>query len=164
MDGRNSELVGGNMSSNDGRIAIHKIFDIEYGYYTGPIHARFLTELRDNQRIMGIKCTKCNKVFCPPVDFCPTCFEAPTQWVEVKDEGILVSHTEVFKDFPNQPLGVPYVLGMFKLDGSDTNMVHLLHWVSDVFRIKSNIRVKAVWKPNREGTIRDILYFKPTEL
>ncbi|MBT8339214.1 MAG: Zn-ribbon domain-containing OB-fold protein, partial [Desulfatitalea sp.] len=142
------------MAGTDSNIVIHKTFELEYGCYTGPIIGKFLTELRDNKKIMGIRCPECGKVFCPPVDFCPDCFIAPTDWVEVKDEGVMISHTEVFKDFPGQPHGAPYVVGLFKLDGADTPMVHLLFWTTDVFYVKSNMHVKAVWKENREGSIR----------
>ena len=144
-------------------IVVHRDFHIQHGYWTGPTIGKFLTELRDNKRIVGNKCVNCNIVFTPPVDICPKCFTTPSEWVEVKDTGTMVAHTVVYHHFPGQPMDPPYVLGLIKLDGSDTNMVHLIDLVGNSYILKNGMRVKAVWEEEREGNIRDIKHFEEME-
>ena len=37
-------------------------FETWYLNYAGPVCSKFLTELRDHKRILGIKCPECNRV------------------------------------------------------------------------------------------------------
>jgi uncharacterized OB-fold protein len=61
----------------------------------GRIGTRFLIELRDNQRIMGLRCPKCKKVYVPPKMVCSKCSVPMDEWVEVRKEGTLETFTVV---------------------------------------------------------------------
>ena len=49
----------------------------------GEFCSKFLTALRDEKKIMGSKCPKCNKVFVPPRASCEQCFGPIKDWVAV---------------------------------------------------------------------------------
>jgi len=137
----------------------------EISWPTGPRLERFFTALKEEKKILGIRCQKCSMVYMPPSDFCARCYQDLTEWVEVKDEGHLLSYTWVFSPFPGQPQEPPYALGLIRLDGADTSMIHLL-WLKGGIMSgpRCGVRVKAVWNDIRQGTIRDIRHFEIMEV
>ena len=44
---------------------------LPYSYFAGRVGSKFLTTIRDEQKILGIRCSKCKKVFVPPRQTCP---------------------------------------------------------------------------------------------
>jgi hypothetical protein len=81
--------------------------------------------------------------------------------VEVSDTGTLLSYTVTRYPVPAiQPVEPPFALGLVKLDGSTSGLVHLLGEV-DFNEIRVGMRVQAVFREKREGNYLDIKYFKP---
>jgi len=136
-----------------------KIF-IPNTYYAGPVGSRFLSELRDKKRIMGIRCPTCNRVYVPPRATCKVCFNKLEEWVEVSDKGTLLTYAIVRQPSPVQPVEPPFAYGIVHLDGADTGFVHLLGEV-ELDRLRIGMRVQVVFKEERVGSILDIKYFKP---
>ena len=64
------------------------IIDIPNTHTAGAVGSRFLVELRDNKRIIGIKCPACNRVCVPPQSICKDCLGYLTGWIEVSTKGI----------------------------------------------------------------------------
>lgn len=128
---------------------------------TGATGTKFLTEIRDNKKIMGIKCPSCGKVYVPPRTHCPICFVRMSEWVELSGKGTLSSYTVVRYQEPYMPKEPPFAYGVIQMDGADTGMAHLLGEV-DLDKIKIGIRLEPVFKEEREGSILDIDYFKPS--
>ncbi|MNT99078.1 hypothetical protein D3C72_2418330 [compost metagenome] len=60
-----------------------------------------------------------------------------------------------------QQMPLPYVVGLIKLDGADTALVHYLGEVVPE-AVKVGMRVRAVLAEERHGNIWDIRYFRPT--
>ena len=141
-------------------------WDIPYRHTAGKAASRFLRELKENKRIVGIRCPKCRRVLVPPRSFCERCFVPTDEWVPVQDRGTLDTFTIVYEQFLGMP-PPPYCVGMVRLEGADTSLMHYVSEVdlSDLERAKQNVRVgmklQAVWKEEREGRISDILHFKP---
>ncbi|HDM60029.1 hypothetical protein DRP04_00470 [Archaeoglobales archaeon] len=141
---------------------------LAYQWALSPTDARFFDELR-NKRIMGTKCPKCGRVLVPARKFCPRCFVDTTEWVEVSDEGVIVTSTLVGEKlrFEGQPIEPPYGLAVIKLDGADVGFSHFIGGIDfsdpekSMEKMKPGTRVKAVWNEKREGKITDIKYFKP---
>lgn len=131
-----------------------------YMYYAGSTGSRFFIELRDNKRIMGIRCSKCNRVYVPPRSTCLGCFGKLKEWVELDSRGTLESYTFVQYPLPVHPLIAPFAYGIIKLDGADTGLTHFIGEVEPE-ELKIGMRVKPVFKEKREGNILDIKYFKP---
>ncbi|MEA1958063.1 MAG: Zn-ribbon domain-containing OB-fold protein [Chloroflexota bacterium] len=137
---------------------------IPYKFEAGMTGTRFLKELRDNKRIMGLKCSKCNRVYVPPRSTCKECFSLIDEWVEVSNEGKLLTYTvlRTRRDAEDVILGrhLPVAYGIIKLDGADTGFVHMLGEV-DFDKLRVGMKVKAVFEEERTGNILDINYFKP---
>lgn len=138
-------------------------FDLPVWSCAGRAGSRFLIELRDNQRIMGLKCPKCSIVYVPPKSVCSKCYSQLDEWVEVSGEGTLTSYTVIdymYSDY-YQPKNAPYTIGVIRLDGADTDICHFLDEV-DPSKLKVGLRVQAVFKEQRQASILDIDYFRVT--
>jgi uncharacterized OB-fold protein len=96
----------------------------------------------------------------PAISFCYACFKPINEWVEVKPEGTLTAYTMVYQSEPPYPVKTPFAYGIIKLDGADRGMVHIIGEVTPK-NLKIGMRVQAVFKDKRVGSILDIKYFKP---
>jgi uncharacterized protein len=132
----------------------------KYTRYAGHTGSRFLIELRDNKRIMGTKCPVCHRVYVPARFFCYVCFKSMDEWVEVSNEGTLTAFTMVYQSEPSYPVKTPFAYGIIKVDGADTGFAHIIGEVNPK-DLRIGMRVQAVFKENRIGSILDIQYFKP---
>lgn len=133
---------------------------LSYRYSYGIYYDRFYREMRDNRRIMGVRCSRCAAVLLPPRPYCGFCFEPAHQWVEVSDEGEVMSFTVVYAPSADQPAAPPYTYALIMLDGADVQFPHLLGGMSPE-EAEVGMRVKAVWAEDRKGTLRDIECFRP---
>ena len=141
-------------------------WEIPYKYSAGRVASKFFRELKENRRIMGTKCPKCGRVFLPPRYICEDDFVELNEWVEVSDIGTVQTFTITYQPFMGFP-NPPYVIALIKLDGASTSIAHFIGEVdlSDLNKaleqIKIGMRVKAVFRDERVGSILDIKYFKP---
>ncbi len=141
-------------------------WDIPYRHTAGQAASRFFRELKDNKRIMGVRCGSCQRVLVPPRTFCERCFVPIDEWVEVQDRGTLATYTIVYARFATLP-PPPYCIALIKLDGADTALMHYVGGLDlqDLETAKKALSVgmpvQAVWRDEREGKISDIQYFKP---
>mgnify|MGYP001068512744 CR=1 FL=1 len=131
-----------------------------YKYSVGTLASKFFIGLRDNKKIIGVKCSKCNLVIVPPRSICSRCFSKLDECVELDSRGTLLTYTVVHYTSPVQPLEPPFAYGVIQLDGADTGFTHILGEV-DLENIKIGMRVEAVFNEKRQGNILDIKYFKP---
>lgn len=136
---------------------------VPYSWSVGPEGSRFLAEIRDNKRFLGIRCPKCGKVYAPPRKVCGPCFSPMDEWVELGDKGTLVAFSVVNFYFidPNtgEPRPVPYTYGYIRLEGSDTVLSHILE-ETDASKLKPGMKLQAVFNENRTGSLTDIKHFK----
>ena len=133
---------------------------VPYSWQAGETASYFLSQLRDEGKIWGKRCPKCNKVLVPPRKSCPFCVVHTDTWVEVSDEGVVETFTIVRRETIIQPQEAPFAYAMIRLDGADTGLVHMLGEV-DPADISEGMRVKAVFSEDRKGSPLDIAYFKP---
>jgi hypothetical protein len=131
-----------------------------YTYSAGSVRSKFLIELRANKKIMGTRCSTCNWVYVPAKPICGKCLSNLEEWVEVSDKGTLMSYTVVYQTEPAHPMHVPFIYGVIKLDGADTSLAHMVSEV-DAEDLRIGMRLQAVFKEERQGSILDIKYFKP---
>lgn len=143
-----------------------KIFEgditVPYRWTTGRVTGRFMTELRDAAKLFGIRCGRCERTYLPPTSTCPRCYGRLHDWVELGSEGELVSWTVVHKPWLWQPTEPPYALGLIRVDGADTELLHLVEPADDE-RLHSGARVRARFKSERKGEITDIECFEVIE-
>ncbi|SPS02397.1 Zn-ribbon domain-containing OB-fold protein [Cupriavidus taiwanensis] len=132
----------------------------DINFDVGEINGRFFATLRDHGRITATCCAACSRTYVPPRLSCPECFAELRDWADVSDTGTLVTCTIVREPGMLQPVARPYVLGLIRLDGADTALVHYLGEI-DPAAVKPGMRVRAVLADERVGNIWDIRYFKP---
>ena len=129
-------------------------------YTAGAIGTKVLTSIKDKKRILGMKCTTCNRVLVPARSICQDCFEPLKEWVEVSDKGTVQTYSVVYEPTICQPIEPPFIYGIIQLDGADNGFVHMLGGV-EIEQLYIGMRVQAVFKEERTGSILDINYFKP---
>jgi hypothetical protein len=129
-------------------------------YTAGATGSRFLIELRDNKKIMGTRCITCDLVYVPARSVCKHCFAQLDKWVEVSDRGTLQTYTVAGQANGVQPVDPPIIYGIIQLDGASTGLVHMLSEV-DFEKLVVGMRVRAVFREKRVGSILDIKYFAP---
>ena len=144
------------MGNHDILKAYYKM-EAEFDYSYGRI-SQFFKELMENEKIMGTKCPKCGVVFCPPTSDCPKCW-VTTDWVEIGPKGILLHYTIIGLPPLWVKRRVPFTLGLIKLDGADTGLMHFVN-ETDKAKLRNGLRVKAVFAQERKGYITDIEHFE----
>ena len=134
---------------------------LPYSYFAGRVGSKFLIAIRDEKKILGIKCNKCDKVFVPPRQTCDVCMEdIRDNWVDVQNTGEITNFTIVRYKDKHLPKDPPYILAMIRLEGADSSLVHVVEGI-DLDKVKCGMKVKAVFAEETTNTIRDIDHFEP---
>lgn len=125
---------------------------------TGPVIGAFLAGLREGV-ICGIRRGD-GTVLCPPCEYDPLTAEPLTEMVEVGQSGEVVSWAWNGEPRAMQPFDRPFALALIRLDGADTSMLHAV-FADSAAEMSTGMRVRAVWRTEREGHIADIAGFQP---
>ncbi len=133
---------------------------VKYTHVAGKYAENFIINIDKHHKIMGVKCLKCGKIFVPPRMICVECFEKMEEWVEVGNQGTIVGFTTVTHSTPIMPLEPPFTYALIRLDGADTDFVHLIN-EGDPNKLQVGMRVQAVFKEQPRKRILDIEYFRP---
>jgi uncharacterized OB-fold protein len=138
---------------------LSQAFELGFTYTrsTGPVVGRFLTDLRD-RKITGIKASD-GRVIVPPKENEPDTAEELSEFVEVGEQGEIVSFAWVTEPRDAHPLDKPFAWAMIKLDGADVPMIHCVAADSED-SIRTGSRVQAQWADETIGFITDIRCFK----
>jgi|SRR3990170_402691 len=149
-----------------GLLTVSAMVVLPYRYSAGRYGSRFLEALKD-QKFLASRCRTCELVLVPPRIVCAGCFKKMEEFVDLPPTGSLTSYTQVtfpFIDpFTGEKRPIPYCYGMIRLDGADNTFQFFLE-EKDIRRIRIGLRVRAVFREEREGTLRDILYFRTAEI
>jgi uncharacterized protein len=136
--------------------------NVPYQWWAGETASRFFISLRDDQKILGTKCTQCGKTYVPPRKTCPTCFTQNEEWIEVSPVGTLVTYTVVRRQLASLPKKPPIIYGLIHLEGSDTSLLHIIDEVKPE-EVKVGMKLQAKFASERTGNIFDIEYFRPVK-
>lgn len=134
------------------------ILEFPFSRSTGPVIGAFMTALRDEERILGAS-TKSGRVIVPPAEYDET-GEATTGLVEVGPSGKVTTWAWVRSPRPKHPLDRPFAWALVRLDGADTAMLHVVD-AGSPDRMQTGMRVRARFRTERQGHIRDIECFVP---
>jgi uncharacterized OB-fold protein len=136
--------------------------EADYVYTLGIAGERFFKEIKENDRIMGAKCPKCNVIYIPPRMYCEKCFEKLEEWVDVGKRGIVHTFTIATIDINGEKLEKPTICALIKFDGVHGGIIHKIGETDTVY---IGMEVEAVLKPQneRKASINDIEYFKPAK-
>lgn len=135
---------------------------VEYPYTRslGPTLGRFFTALRE-KRIVGIRGAD-GRVLVPPSEYDPQTSEPLSEFVDVGDAGEVLTWTWVSRPDEDQPLDHPFAWALVRLDGADTGLLHAVD-VGDESIMRTGMRVRARWREETAGHIRDIECFEPAQ-
>ncbi len=138
--------------------------EYDFNWHLGAYWSKFLAEMRDNKKFMGIKCPDCNQVFVPPRKVCARCYKGMDEWVECGPEGELQGFTIVRFPYIDPNTGslmkVPFTAIWITLDGADTRMMHFCN-VLDEKDLEVGMRMRAVWEDDpRPTSIHAVKYFE----
>ena len=140
-------------------------WNLDFALNLGEVDRRFFEGLR-NKEILGNKCTDCGRKFVPAQAYCDVCFEKLDEWVEMEQEGEVISWTVTFRQFRNMP-EVPFVSSAIRVGDSDTGMLHFIKGIEydepeDIIdQVHHGMKVQPVWRDETSGDILDIKYFEP---
>ncbi|MEA3439424.1 MAG: Zn-ribbon domain-containing OB-fold protein [Chloroflexota bacterium] len=137
----------------------------DFGWDTGIAIGQFLAGLKDGL-ILGSQCSTCRKIVVPPRAVCEWCFRPMNDYIPLLDTGTVSTYSLCYVTWDVKRIEDPEIPAVIEIDGASPlhGIMHLLGEV-DTDDVNIGMRVKAVWKPpeERQGSITDILYFKPIE-
>ncbi|GAB3270810.1 Zn-ribbon domain-containing OB-fold protein [Parahaliea aestuarii] len=142
---------------------LSEAFELGFTYTrsTGPVVGRFLTGLRD-RRIEGVRASD-GRVIVPPMEYDSDTAAALDDFVEVGQQGEIVSWCWVSEPRRAHPLQQPFAWAMIKLDGADVAMIHCVSAASES-QLATGARVKVRWAEETRGHIKDIACFELAEV
>ena len=137
---------------------------VSHRYTAGVAGEKFLRALKDEGKIYGTRCPKCNYTYVPARLYCERDLTHldDSAWVAVGLDGELVSFSAVYVNLDSERLPSPQWVGLVRLDGASSVTLHYLGEMKPN-SLRVGMRVQATLKPAKErtGSIKDIAYFKP---
>lgn len=130
-------------------------------YTYGLAGERFFRALKDEGKIMGSYCPKCDRTYVPAAVFCERCLGELTDWQDMGLIGELHTFTVMHVDVDGNPLETPELVGFIKF--GDGGIIHRIK--ADADELILGMLIEAVLKPKakREGSILDIEHFRPVK-
>ncbi|MFD6919245.1 Zn-ribbon domain-containing OB-fold protein [Streptomyces sp. NPDC059944] len=124
----------------------------------GPVQSAFLTGLRERV-VLGVRTTD-GRTLVPPVEYDPVTAEEIHDLVEVAPTGTVTTWAWNPEPRRGQPLDTPFAWVLVRLDGADTALLHVLD-APGPDAVRTGMRVRVRWAPERSGAITDIACFEP---
>ncbi len=135
----------------------------DFAWDTGVAIGHYLASLKEGI-ILGSHCSTCRKTVVPPRTVCEWCFRPMDEFVPLQDTGTVNTFSLCYVTWDVKRIKEPEIPAVIEIDGASPlhGIMHMLDEV-DPQAVHIGMRVKAVWKPaeERQGSIIDILYFKP---
>jgi uncharacterized OB-fold protein len=132
---------------------------VAFHYTPGVGNTAFFEALRDRGVLLGSRCTACSVTYLPSRIFCERCFAELAADTECGPSGTLESFTVGYVGIDGEALDAPAQIGLVRLDGADTVLMH--HLLGDG-SWQIGMRVEAVVRTERTGSIVDIEGFRPS--
>jgi uncharacterized OB-fold protein len=133
-------------------------------YTAGIAGERFLRILKEEGKLLGTHCDRCNITYAPARLFCERCLTGLNDaWIEVGTMGTIETFTTLHVELDGTRRLQPQIIAAIRLDGADTVLIHRLN-PDDPGTPEIGARVRAVLLPEdlRVGSILDIDYFTRT--
>jgi uncharacterized OB-fold protein len=145
-------------------LSIKRVVEAPYNYNAGYYVSRYLNELKENRRIVGVRCPNCKRVYAPPRVVCSKCFEKTEEFCPLSDKGTIMAFTITTVPYTNpntgEPKELPFTAAYIRIDGTDSCILHCLE-EKDQSKIKTGMRVQAVFSEERSGDhFTDIRHFR----
>ena len=122
----------------------------------GPKIGTFLAGLRE-ARLFGVRTAR--GVLCPPLEFDPVSGAATGELVELEPIGTVAVWTWV-PARPGDPVEHDFAWALIAIDGTVGALFHCVDVGGSPEKIKTGLRVRAKWRPERSGDLRDLWCFE----
>ncbi len=134
---------------------------VSHHYTAGIAGERFFGALRERGIFLATRCQGCSITYCPARAFCERCLAELDEYFEVGPRGVLDSFTIVHRGLDDRPLDEPVAVGLIRLDGADTFLVHRLA-AAPPGGWRIGVGVEPVLKPRaqRLGGLDDVEHFR----
>jgi uncharacterized OB-fold protein len=122
----------------------------------GPKIGTFLAGLRE-ARLFGVRTPR--GVLCPPLEFDPVSGAHTGELVELEPVGAVTTWTWV-PARPGDPVPHDFAWALIAIDGTVGAFFHAVDAGGDRTRMRNGLRVRARWRPERVGDLRDLQCFE----
>ncbi len=95
-------------------------------------------------KIMTTKCKACGSYHFPPKMDCPSCLHSDVEWVEIKEDGKLITYTTVHYGPSGFEDDAPYILAIGEFEGGGLRMFGRLSKDIEEGDVKSGMGLKVV--------------------
>lgn len=134
---------------------------VSHRYTAGLAGERFFRALADRGVFLATRCKTCALVYCPARAFCERCLAALDEELEVGPQGGLESFTVVRIGFDGKALPAPVTVGLIRLDGADTCLVHRVAPGPPAPQLGMTLEPVLRGPEDRTGCLDDVEHFRP---
>lgn len=134
--------------------------EADYIYTSGVAGETFFRALRDEGRLLAVRCPTCDLNYLPPRPFCERCFSELKEWVDVPTVGKVAAATTAHLDRSGHPLPEPQTWALVTFPGIHGGLVHRLLAKPKDARPGRSVRARLRPRSERTGTIVDIEGFE----
>ncbi|HKT01855.1 MAG TPA: OB-fold domain-containing protein [Rugosimonospora sp.] len=138
--------------------SLHAPYTVEFPFQrtVGPKVGTFLAGLRE-ARLFGVRTAR--GVLCPPLEFDPVTGAETGELVELEPVGSVATWTWV-PARPGDPLPHDFAWALVAVDGTTGTFFHAVDVGGDRTRMRTGLRVRARWRAERVGDMRDLECFE----
>jgi uncharacterized OB-fold protein len=115
--------------------------------------------------ILGVRSSD-GRVLVPPPEYDPRTAQPlgrdVADFVALAPTGVVESFTWIASPRRAHPLQRPFAWALVRLDGADSALLHAVD-AGDPSRVRTGLRVRARFRAERVGEMRDIECFEPVE-
>ena len=80
--------------------------------FTSETRTAAFVDYLEQGKLMTTRCKACGTYYFPPKMDCPSCIHSEVEWVEIKNDGVLVTHTVVHYGPSGFEGEAPYTLAL----------------------------------------------------
>ena len=91
-------------------------------YTYGLASERFFRTIKDEGKILGTRCSNCERTYVPAVLFCERCMDQLDEWVDVGTTGEVHTFTLLYENYDGSPREEPEIVAFVKL--ADGGLIH----------------------------------------
>ena len=134
----------------------------EFDFWVGIPMDKFLDAL-EQEKLIGNKCPKCGKVFCPPRKICGDCFVQCDEYVDLPNTGVVKNFTWTkfkIEERKSRERKKPNLVGLVQVDGADNAMIIPIE-NAKAEDLEDGMKVEAVFGRRKKGSPEDLKGFAP---
>ncbi|MET0133256.1 MAG: OB-fold domain-containing protein [Kibdelosporangium sp.] len=148
--------MGAGTRGSDASLSAPYPIEFPFERTVGPKIGTFLGGLRDG-RLHGVRSAR--GILCPPLEFDPVTGAETGELVPLAAIGTVASWTWV-PARPGDPLPHDFAWALIAIDGTVGALFHAVDVGGKSSRMDAGLRVRARWRAERVGHIRDIECFE----